>query len=189
MLCDAFRQYPVMAYVLGAGAAGYGNPQLHRLVDFFARNRLLRGEPMLGIHDGPRLVAVALLSNPTVTVNTDALANLRASVWQELGDAALVRYQAYGDACRGFDVEVPRIHVNMIGVRQSHRGSGLGRRLMEEVDRLALEDLQCEGITLTTENAANVAFYEHLGFRITGNVIIADGLESWGFFRRVRPSS
>jgi GNAT superfamily N-acetyltransferase len=175
-----------MQYVLGEHAAAYGNAHLHRLVDLFTRNRLLRGEPMLGIHDGARLVAVALVSNPLVTITSDALSSMRAAAWQDLGEPARLRYQAYGDACRVFDVDAPHIHVNMIGVRQALKGKGLGRRLMTEVDRLALSDPDCAGITLTTEVPANVKFYEHLGYENTGQTVIAPGLTSWGFFRRVR---
>jgi len=187
VLCSAFVQYPVMQYVLGDAAMEGGGARLQRLIDLFVRTRVLRREPMLGVRDGSQLAAVAILSNPHVTVTPAALASLRATVWEELGDAARSRYATYSDACRAFDVDVAHIHLNMIGVRQPLEGRGFGRRLMEAVDRLARDDADCHGISLTTENPANLSFYEHLGYRNVGHVVVAPELESWGFFRSIRP--
>ena len=34
-----------------------------------------------------------------------------------------------------------------------------------------------------TEDAGNVALYEHLGYEVTGHAIVAPELETWNFFR------
>jgi hypothetical protein len=39
------------------------------------------------------------------------------------------------------------------------------------------------GISLTTESAGNVPFYQRLGYRMVGHGRIGPGLETWGFFR------
>ena len=48
---------------------------------------------------------------------------------------------------------------------------------------MSREHPESRGISLTTESAANVPFYEHLGYRIVGYGRIGTGLETWGFFR------
>jgi hypothetical protein len=49
VLCDAFRDYPVMRYVLGSN--GDYDRRLRTLIGFFVSARVYRDEPVLGIHD------------------------------------------------------------------------------------------------------------------------------------------
>jgi GNAT superfamily N-acetyltransferase len=71
----------------------------------------------------------------------------------------------------------------MIGVRGRAQGEGLGRLLIEHVHSLSHEDSESEGVTLTTEDSANVSLYEHLGYEVVGKVVVAPELTTWGFFR------
>ena len=71
----------------------------------------------------------------------------------------------------------------MIGVRARVRGSGLGRRMIEHVHSMSRADPESEGVTLTTEDPANVALYEHLGYEIVGHAVVGPKLSTWGFFR------
>jgi len=80
-------------------------------------------------------------------------------------------------------VPEPNIHVNMLGVPPRFQGRGFGRVLLERVPAMSREHPDSRGISLTTESAANVPLYEHLGYRIVGHGRIGPGLESWGFFR------
>lgn len=183
VLCEAFSGYPVMRYVLGEGAEEDG--RLRRLVDFFVRARAVRDEPLLAMAEGDDLVAAATVSFPGVAPKPGALvamARLRY-VWRDLGPEARARYDRCGDAWRPLDVEVPHIHVNMIGVRRRHRGKGLARRLLDEVHALSRSDQGSQGVTLTTEDPRNVGFYEHLGYAVVGHVRIAPELESWAMFK------
>jgi hypothetical protein len=63
VLCDAFRDYPVMRYVLGT-ADDYER-RLHTLIGFFVSARVFREEPVLGIYDRDgTLAATALVTLP-----------------------------------------------------------------------------------------------------------------------------
>lgn len=104
-------------------------------------------------------------------------------MWAELGSAARARYEAFGAAAARFDVDLPHIHLNMVGVRRAERGRGLGRRLIERVHRLSEEDPGSNGVTLTTEDEANLALYEHLGYELVGRETVAPRLTTWGFSR------
>ena len=68
-------------------------------------------------------------------------------------------------------------------VRASCKGRVLGRRLLEQVHAMSREHPDSRGVSLTTESAGNVAFYERLGYRIVGHDRVEPRLESWGFFR------
>lgn len=182
VLVEAFADYPVMRWVLGAPGDGYP-ARLRTLVGFFVQARALRSEPVLGIADGTGLAAAALVSYPGRRENPPELYELRDRVWRDLGDSARERYEAFSAACAPLIVDGPHIHLNMIGVRSSARGRGLGRQLIERVHAMSKADPGSTGVTLTTEDPTNVPLYEHLGYRVLGHAVVAHGLETWAFFR------
>lgn len=182
LLCDAFAGYPVMRYVLDSPAAA-GDPGLRMLVGFFARARLWRGHPVFGIREGDTVAAIATVTPPDGGPEPPALAELREAVWAGLGADARERYEAFGRACRTFEVAERHHHLNMIGVRPDRQGRGLSRPLLEAVHRLAHDDPGSAGVTLTTETPANLSLYDHFGYRRIGHARVDEGLETWGFFR------
>lgn len=181
VLSEAFRDYPVMRFILGGDASP---ARLRSLIHFFVTARSLRSEPLLGVVENDRLVAAATVSFPSNVVSPRPLAIARDAVWKELGAGARDRYEACGRVWRSFTAPEPHIHLNMIGVRPSAQGHGYARRLLEHVHRISRETSGSEGVTLTTEDQRNVTFYERVGYEITGHARVAPELETWGFFRR-----
>ena len=59
------------------------------------------------------------------------------------------------------------LYVSALAVAPEWRGSGYGRRLMEEAERVAIER-QCEGIWLDTFSFQAPGFYAKLGFERFG---------------------
>ena len=187
VLCEAFRDYPVMRYVLG-DAHDYER-RLQQMIGLFVAARALRDDVMLGFHHGAELVAVATTSDPAAPAHPD-FARLRDEVWASLGADALERYQHCVAAWESLASHAPQLHINMLGVRDAVRGTGLGRRLVAAVHALAGNDARCTGVSLTTETPANVPFYQHLGYQIIGEAGIAPGLRTWSFFwtNKLRPA-
>lgn len=182
VLADSFFDYPVMRFVLDPAAPDYGD-RLRTLVRFFALSRVLRGEILLGAGARVDLDGVALVSLPAGTSSPHALGGLREQMWGELGPEARGRYETCAAAWSRFDVDVPHIHLNMLGVRRRAAGRGMGRLLIDHVHAISRQTPDSRGVTLSTEDPANVPLYEHLGYRIIGHAGIAPGLETWGFFR------
>lgn len=182
VLWEAFRDYPTTRYVIGASGEAYDRA-LHRLAGYFVEARLSRGEPVLAIEDAGRLAAVATVTPPGRRAVPPGLAKHREDLWRDLGPDALERYEAFGRACAEFAFPGPHTYLNMIGVRRSHAGRGLGRRLLDAVHALSRADAGSSGVALTTEDAANVPLYRHVGYEIVGHARISDSLEAWGFFR------
>lgn len=62
-------------------------------------------------------------------------------------------------------------HRGYLATCETVRGSGVGRALVEHVEA-ALRDLGCPKVNLQvrSSNAAVVAFYEHLGYRIDDTI-------------------
>ena len=182
VLCESFSDYPTLRFVLGPDPRHYES-QLRTLVHFFVMARVLRGEVLLGIGDDKGLAAAALVSRPAGPEAPPELGHLRERVWAQLGASARGRYEAFGAACAPFQVAVPHIHLNMVGVRRRAQGEGLGRRLIEHVHVLSYEDSESEGVTLTTEDPTNVSLYEYLGYEVVGKAVVSPELTTWGFFR------
>jgi hypothetical protein len=182
VLADSFYNYPVLRYVLGA-SADY-DARLRALIRLFVDARELRGEPILGLEaPSGKLLAAALTSLPGERPTPAALMQRRERLWVELGKAAQTRYEAFVQLASAYTIREPHHHLNMIGVRHANMGQGLVRVLIDSVHRLADADAQSIGVSLTTENAANVRLYEHLGYRLLGQTRIDATLESWAFFR------
>ena len=83
VLCDAFRDYPVMRFVLGPNRADYA-ADLRTLIGLFVMSRALRGEHLLGVMGDAGLEAAAIVSRPGAP-SPPALAALREDVWSKLG--------------------------------------------------------------------------------------------------------
>lgn len=182
VLCEAFADYPVMRYVIRAEGDEYRR-RLETLIRFFVTARVLRDEPILTIPEKGGAAACAIVTLPGNRPSPPALGEHRQRVWADLGPQARARYEAFGAAYASLAIEEPHHHLNMIGVRADRRGEGLGGRLMDAVHRLAREDPGSAGVTLTTEDPANLPFYRHFGYRCLGSVRIDEGLESWTLFR------
>lgn len=180
---DAFRHYPVPRYVLGEDSPDT-DAQMARLIRFFVLARALRREPILAVdHDG-RLGGVALVSDPAGPPSPDELAVLREQTWSVLGAEPRRRYEHFGNVCKRFHVDEPHLHLNILAVRRSLHGKGLGRRLLDAVHALADESPGVQGVTLTTETPSNVELYRHFGYEVIGHQPVGDGLETWGLYRR-----
>ena len=182
VLCEAFFDYPVMRFVLGADAGDY-RQRLETLVRYFVTARVLRGEVLLGIGQPDRFEGAALVSRPQGPPSPPELSELRERLWADLGAPARARHDSFAAACAPFELETPHIRLNMIGVRHASKGQGIGRRLIEHVHLMSREDSASEGVTLTTADEANVALYQHFGYEIVGHASVVWGLRSWGLFR------
>jgi ribosomal protein S18 acetylase RimI-like enzyme len=182
VLCDAFRNYPVMRYALGS--APQYEERLRTLVGLFASARACRNEPMIGIRErDDHLVAVAIVTLPQSPEPPTSFLAKREAVWRQLGDDARARYEAFSAATQTTAIAGLHHHLNMLGVRRTHQGRGLARLLITAVQELSSSHEESTGVSLTTEDPANIALYEHLGYRVHGHVRVADTLETWTLFR------
>jgi len=195
VLCDAFRDYPVMRFVMGgpeALAPGWTPPadwdlRLAAMVTFFVMGRVLRGEPVLGL-EMPRgwqtsLAGVATMTLPGSGPAPEGLDAYRARAWTLLGEQARERYEALGLMWSTFHTPEPHHHLNMVGVRREFAGKGVGRILLDGVHRFAAADPSSAGVSLTTEDPRNVELYRHLGYEVTAEGEMAGALRTWGMFR------
>lgn len=182
VFCDAFHDYPVMRHVLGT-TVRY-DTRLRTLIGLFVNGRVFRKEPLLGIRDSAgRLTGAATMTLPESPDPPAALIAHRDAVWDELGQDARARYEAFTSATQRFAIGARHHHLNMIGVYRSHQGQGLAGALLAAVHALTDSDPDSSGTSLSTEHPPNVALYQHVGYRVVGPARVGRGLETWVLFR------
>jgi GNAT superfamily N-acetyltransferase len=186
VLCEAFRGYPVMRFVLGPDRPDY-DAALKTLIGFFVAARVFRQEYLLGVREGGQLAAAAIVSRSAGPPPPPDFLEVRSRVWSQLGEEAQRRYEAFGAACAPFQIGVPHLHLNMIGIRRDEQGRGLGRLLLERIHELSRTAAESHGVTLNTEVETNVPLYEHFGYREIGRETVTPGLTTWGFYRPDEP--
>ena len=192
VFADAFAGYPVMRFTVGD--EGDVAARERRLIRLFVERRVRRGGPMYAVSNGEHpsgksfasVAGATLLTLPVEPPPPDDVAEISAQAWRDLGDASRERYDAYAAASNFFGELPPHHHLNMIGVRDAHKGTGLGRHLLDHVRALAEADPQSAGVSLTTEKPRNVELYQHFGYEVIGRAPVAPGLDTWGIFLRIR---
>lgn len=182
VLADAFHDYPVMRYMLGAGENYDAN--LHRLVNLFASARVLREEPMFGVRLDGELAAVGLASYPAQSETPAAVAALREDCFARLGEGPRTRYETFGSIASQFHVDEAHVHLNMIGVRRALQGRGLARRILETVHEFSRSTGWSSCVTLSTELESNLPFYRHFGYEVLGSAPVEDAFTTWAMVRR-----
>ena len=88
VMCDAFRDYPVMRFVLGRELGDPDDPQLRMLVSLFVSARHLRSEPMLAIEDEGRAVGAATVTLPGSKPSPQASRAAHSAVQDSPGSTA-----------------------------------------------------------------------------------------------------
>jgi GNAT superfamily N-acetyltransferase len=188
VLAEAFAGYPVMRFTVGD--EGDVAAREARLVRLFVERRVARGGPMYAVSNrenstGNGFLGAILLTTPNEPESPRA-AEISAEAWRELGEDARLRYDQYAKASNFFAAYPPHLHLNMIGVRRSIKGGGLGRVLLDKVRALAVEEPSWAGVSLTTENPRNVELYKHFGYEVAGQGEFAPGTPTWGMYLRLR---
>jgi len=185
VLAEAFAAYPTTAWFFEPSPLERAEAST-ALMRFFVTARWLRGEMVLGVRVDGRLAAVALASFPGRGAAPPELADARERLWSFVGAGARERYEAYGRALEPLLEHADGVHVNVLGVRPEHRGRGLARALLDHV-HVRASTSPCAGVSLVTEDPANLPFYRHLGFEVTGSTEVAPGITAWALLRPSDP--
>jgi GNAT superfamily N-acetyltransferase len=180
VLCAGFYDYPVPRYVIDAPASDYDG-SLRELIDFFVEGRLTRGVPLIGLYDSSDLLGVGVVSPPQEGLVPPELELCQARAERRLGREAMERFEQYERACEATDPGYLAHYLGMIAVRPDVQGRGLGRQLIDAVKARARSDPISTGVTLNTELASNLPFYEKMGFT-KGSEADVGSLHTWSFY-------
>ncbi len=178
---QAFSDDPLMHYLF----ADQGEHYLDRLRDFMRFSCEVQFQlqwPLLGVVPRTRLAGAVLVSTPDQAAWPEALTAMYTDLTNALGKEATARLERYATLTDAHLPRAPLLHIGLIGVRPQVQGRGYARLLLDAVHRLAARHSTATGVGLDTENAANVAFYERMGYRVVAEMQL-DDLTVWSMFR------
>jgi GNAT superfamily N-acetyltransferase len=181
VLAASFRDYPVWTYALAGSGEKY-DARVRALVGFFCDFRFAHDWPVLGARADDALVGVALLSAPGGEPPAAGLAEQYAKLVLELGPEAVERIEAYEAEAERLKIDRPHYLLGMLGVTPAAQGRGIGRRLLNHVHRISASDPNSAGVCLSTEDPANVSYYEKAGYRVVAEADIGE-IHTWLMFR------
>lgn len=164
VIAGAFARDPVFTDLLGT--AEHGRALVRYLFGFTAS----MGGTRLGLYVGDELAGAALVEPPggmrwSVRMVAEVIRFLPLAV--RLGPTTTRALNDYSRISRAAAPAEPHHYLAMVGVAANHQGSGHGRRLVDEVKRLARLHPRSTGVALDTENPDNVTLYARMGFRLT----------------------
>lgn len=175
-LVKAFENYPMTRQLISA------DDHLDRLARY---NRLFLthiGLPHGRVWVTPNSTAVAVWITPQTP--DDAFSSIAAELREISGDRADLASQ-YGQALGILRPREPVWTLIVVGVDPAHQRQGLGRAVL--APGLAAADADQLPAFLETQDPANVAFYETLGFEVIAELDLPEnGPRHWSMYRRAR---
>ena len=169
----AMRRNPVHSHVFGADPARLDR----RLYRFFAAvlPYVQRKGLLWGAYADGRLIGV-MGALPPGTCAPSAVEMLRTAPRLVMSPLALLRLHRWLDTWRRNDLRDPHWHLGPLAVESSHRGRGVGSRLLHHCFSHTAGD--GTALYLETDTPGNVRFYEGFGFSVIATLPVL-GAETW----------
>jgi GNAT superfamily N-acetyltransferase len=181
VLAAAFRDYPVMRYVLKDAGDSYDN-HLKALCGFFCEKRLIQEGPLLGIKEGADLVAAAGITAPDGQRWPPGLRKEYDKLAEIIGGAAIERNDGFEQVLIPLVPREPHYYLGIIGVRPEHQKKGYAGQLLERLHEMSSANPLSTGVCLSTEEQVNLSLYQHFGYEIVGEADLGR-FKSWCMFR------
>jgi ribosomal protein S18 acetylase RimI-like enzyme len=169
VLADAFADYAWTRWTVEGEGHRDRIAALQRLV--IERIALPYGEVWVA-EDERGVVGAAIWMVPASSVPAD-VRQATAAIQAELeGDRHVASARAEA-ACVPVRPTPPHYYLGAVGTRSDRQRSGIGAAVLQPL----LDRARAEGAIafLETSERANVAFYERLGFTVTGEIDVPDG--------------
>ena len=179
VLADAFADSPWTRWTVDADRHGERIEALQRLA--MERLALPFGEVWVAC-EGLVIVGVAMWMPPNVEVPADVLLGVDP-IQEELEGARHEASRTAEAAAAHLRPAEPHYFLGTVGVRRNRQRRGIGAALLQPV--LGRAVAEAAWVYLETSTLENVAFYERLGFTVTGEQEIPDaGPHVWAMMRR-----
>ena len=169
ILFQAYRNDPTFGYLLERERSGYEQRvrgTLRELTDLYWSME----QDVIGLLKGGVLVAVAFIGSPDIRLDLRDNWVWRMRMILTAGFASTNRYIDYHEQIKACLPKRQLHQLPLMGVHPRHQNRGLGRMLLETVERVCSENPRTCGIVLDTGNSAYLQFYESMGYRRLGEV-------------------
>ncbi len=186
VLTRALTPYPTMRWVCRSEDPGF-EERLRAVYDLALSMQRVEAQPTLGILEGTRLVAVAILYDPgrRLTIRS-ALGGLFGGLFSA-ARSTMARGHGYETLIARERPREPHHFLSVIGVDPKQQRRGYGRILMDAIHARADRDPASAGVCLDTCDPDNRRFYASFGYEVLSRCTTGP-LEQWIMFRRARES-
>ena len=178
-LVDAFHDYPVMRFALHSQGNEF-EKDIRTLIGFYCEARFAKDGHVLAIREGNEFAAIALIDE-AIHKRWPTLTQELALLKEQIGESAFQRIQMYENTTAKLEPQAPHYFLGMIAARPRYQGKGYGGALLRRVQELSANDPASTGVCLSTERQDNVSLYERFGYKVIGEVDVAD-MHSWCMF-------
>ncbi len=187
VLVEAFNNYPAMREFFFRHATDAKEYQrwLYLTMGLTFDRSLYLHDPLAGIIRNETLVAVMCCLRPGMSQEEDwpePLQKTYATWVNAVGEEGVRKFELYAEVCDQHRPSGHHYFVDCLGVLDSHRGNGYAKALLQYCVNLSNADPDSNGVALDTEAARNVAFYQRLGYELTGESEIEE-MQCWHFFK------
>jgi ribosomal protein S18 acetylase RimI-like enzyme len=188
LLTQAFRNDPLMAYILGdMRLLGEQVRGVKAIMDYSLAICEQLDRPIFAALESELLCGVALVSIPFTGKWPVVLERQYDQVKEVLGPIGTQRLERYGEITQKERPANPHVFLSVLGVDPSAQGRGHGRMLLNAVQEYSNNFPGSVGVFLDTENPANLSFYEHHGFKMMSHHVLEE-VDIWCLFRpRMEP--
>lgn len=186
ILYHAYKDEPTFKYLFDSERAGYDQrvrATIRELIDLHFSHK----QDVIGLSVGNKLVAIALLGNPTVRLNLAEQFNWRIRMMLTAGLSSTRRYIEYHEQVKEMLPGSEHHELPLMGVDTQHQGKGYGRMLLNAVEKLSGESTRSCGIGLDTGNSRYIKFYESMGYKKVGEIKLGSVTETVLFKPRICP--
>jgi GNAT superfamily N-acetyltransferase len=127
-------------------------------------------QPMIGLFDDERLIAVACVINPSSAIGGNRFWHWRLKMLLTAGYFG-TKQMLHKESIVREHVPAERFHMlSLIAVHPDHQAHGLGHILMRAIDSVVLEDESSEGIGMYVTLPKFRAFFEENNFTFINNI-------------------
>jgi ribosomal protein S18 acetylase RimI-like enzyme len=146
------------------------------------------GQPVLGVIDGDRVAAAAVIEGIVQpSLRDTVLSGLRLAprAIGAVGIGGMIRAMTLADTLYRNRPAEPHIYLNLLGVDPAHQRRHFGIALLDHLRDLARQRSVLAGVYLETATEANVAYYTRAGYEVIGEVFPI-GVRMWRMLQRRR---
>jgi ribosomal protein S18 acetylase RimI-like enzyme len=160
----AFSTDPLINFFFHTSSQGVG-AAAETFFSVLLRARVAMGMPALLAKEGDELLGVVM----GYTTERPEWPEPFNHEWDELEASApgiVERFEAYEHISDQGLPPDPHYYLGVIGVKNEHKGKGVGRVLLDAFCRLSADDPLSSGVYLETGNPGNLPFYRSNGFEL-----------------------
>lgn len=176
VLFQAYRHEPTFQYLFDADRTGYEKrvrATIRELINLY----LDLEQEAIGVLLDETLVGVAFIGSPSLRLDLAHQMSWRLRMILTAGLSCTSRYIDYHKQIHAVLPEQQVHDLPLMGVHPKYQNRGLGRLLLEAVERICEENPRTGGLALDTGNSRYLDFYQSLGFREVGEVRLGNVTE------------